>query len=160
MASISWAVTRMRSSDFCTLPSKTYFTPKSSLTCWTFMDFPLYVNVEFRAMTNISGIMDNAVMMFSLIPSARYSWSGSLLILTKGSTAMEGFSGSGKAISSSEAISKAGTGCCFVKCRFANIPATTRSIPRTIKTAHCPRCVRYFPSPIVLPLDFGSSKIR
>jgi hypothetical protein len=48
-------------------------------------------------MTNISGILQRAVMMLSQIPSAIYSCPGSPLMFTKGSTAIEGLSGSGYA---------------------------------------------------------------
>src|SRR4030043_1311065 len=44
-------------------------------------------------------------MISSVIPSLKYSSLGSPLIFTKGSTAMEGLSGSGKAILSFEATS-------------------------------------------------------
>jgi hypothetical protein len=56
---------------------------------------PLYVKVELREITITSGILEISVMMSSVMPSEKYSCSGSLDILSKGSTAMEGFSGSG-----------------------------------------------------------------
>ena len=48
-------------------------------------------------MTNRLEILDRSVMMSSVIPSLKYSCSGSLLILVKGKTAIEGLSGAGKA---------------------------------------------------------------
>src|SRR3954465_3622643 len=52
---------------------------------------------ELRAMTKNQRSFDSAVMMSSLIPSEKYSCSGSSLMLLNGSTAMAGRSGSGGA---------------------------------------------------------------
>jgi hypothetical protein len=49
------------------------------------------------AMTKNQRSLESAVMMSSLMPSEKYSCSGSPLILTKGRTAMAGRSDSGKA---------------------------------------------------------------
>ena len=49
---MSCAVTRTRSPALCTLPSSTYCTPSSSLTCLVFTPLPLYLKVDSRAMTN------------------------------------------------------------------------------------------------------------
>ena len=46
-------------------------------------------------MTKNQRSLDSAVMMSSLMPSEKYSCSGSPLMLVKGSTAMAGRSGSG-----------------------------------------------------------------
>src|SRR6516165_9474694 len=54
--------------------------------------FPLYANVELRAMTNRDLKRDSAVVISSTIPSAKYSCSGSSLMLSNGSTAIEGLS--------------------------------------------------------------------
>src|SRR6266403_1711671 len=56
---------------------------------------PLYVNDEFRAITNKDFNRDKEVMMSSAIPSAKYSCSGSPLMFVNGSTAIEGLSGRG-----------------------------------------------------------------
>jgi hypothetical protein len=50
------------------------------------------VKLELRAITNSDLKCDNAVMMSSTIPSAKYSCSGSPLMLENGSTAIEGLS--------------------------------------------------------------------
>ena len=55
------------------------------------------MNEELRAITKNQRSLDRAVMMSSLMPSEKYSCSGSPLMLTKGSTAMAGRSGSGNA---------------------------------------------------------------
>src|SRR6516162_7283990 len=55
----------------------------------------LVSKVELRAMTNSQRMRDSAVMISSTMPSAKYSCSGSPLILAKGSTAIDGLSGSG-----------------------------------------------------------------
>ncbi len=54
-------------------------------------------------MTKRPGSRDSVVMMFSVSPSLKYSCSGSPLMLSKGSTAMDGLSGSGKAMRSTDA---------------------------------------------------------
>jgi hypothetical protein len=46
-------------------------------------------------MTKSQRMRESAVMISSTMPSAKYSCSGSPLILAKGSTAMDGLSGSG-----------------------------------------------------------------
>src|SRR5262249_38476107 len=61
------------------------------------MTWPLYVKLELRAMTKSQRMRLSAVMISSTIPSAKYSCSGSPLILAKGNTAMDGLSGSGSA---------------------------------------------------------------
>ena len=66
------------------------------------------IMVDVRAITIISGILERAMIIFSVIPSAMFSCSGSPLILTKGRTAMEGLSGSWNAIFSTEAGSIGG----------------------------------------------------
>src|SRR4029077_19306422 len=62
---------------------------------WTAL--PLNVNEELRAITKNQRNFDKAAMMSSLIPSEKYSCSGSPLRFTKGSTAMAGRSGIGRA---------------------------------------------------------------
>ena len=52
---------------------------------------------ELRAITKNQRSFDSAVMMSSLIPSEKYSCSGSPLMLSKASTAMAGRSGIGDA---------------------------------------------------------------
>src|SRR6516225_8555774 len=61
------------------------------------MIWPLYLNVELRAMTKSHRIRESAVMISSTMPSAKYSCSGSPLMLANGSTAIDGLSGSGRA---------------------------------------------------------------
>ena len=53
-------------------------------------------NEELRAITNIFGIFERAVIISSVIPSLKYSCSGSPLRLSKARTAIEGLSGSGR----------------------------------------------------------------
>ena len=48
------------------------------------------MNEELRAITKNQRSFDSAVMMSSLMPSEKYSCSGSSLMLTKGSTAIDG----------------------------------------------------------------------
>ena len=88
---------RTRSALLRTLPSSTYRTPSSSPICFMCTALPLYVNEELRAITKNHRSLDSAVMMSSLIPSEKYSCSRSPLMLLKGSTAIAGRSGNGKA---------------------------------------------------------------
>jgi hypothetical protein len=55
--------------------------------------FLLYLNDELRAITNNRLKRDNAVMMSSTMPSAKYSRSGSWLIVLERDPAIEGLSG-------------------------------------------------------------------
>src|SRR5215472_13993459 len=52
---------------------------------------------EVRAMTNRPGNLERPVVRSSVMPSLKYSCSGSLLRLANGSTAMEGLSGKASA---------------------------------------------------------------
>ena len=54
-------------------------------------------------MTKNQRSLDSAVMMSSLMPSEKYSCSGSPLMLVNGSTAMAGRSGSGNAVGAASA---------------------------------------------------------
>src|SRR6516164_4912292 len=47
------------------------------------------MNAVLRAITNMSVIRDRSVVRSSVIPSAKYCWSGSLLRLAKGSTVID-----------------------------------------------------------------------
>src|SRR6516164_9606823 len=78
-----------------TEPSSTQRTPNSRPTRFTSTAWPLYVKLELRAITKSQRTRDSAVMISSTMPSTKYSCSGSPLILAKGSTAIEGLSGSG-----------------------------------------------------------------
>ena len=51
------------------------------------------MKLELRAITNSQRMRDRAVMISSTMPSAKYSCSGSPLMLSKGRTAIEGFVG-------------------------------------------------------------------
>src|SRR5712671_4098250 len=77
-----------------TLPSSRYRTPSSRPICLTSAAWPLYANVEFRAITKNHRRRDNAEMMSSVIASLKYSCAGSPDMFVKGITAIEGLSGS------------------------------------------------------------------
>ena len=66
------------------------------------------MNEELRAITKNQRNLDSAVMMSSLIPSAKYSCSGSPLMFWNGSTAMEGLSGSARGCAVSVGVFVAG----------------------------------------------------
>src|SRR5437764_6437500 len=74
------------------------------------------MNDELRAMTKNQCSFDRAVMMSSVMPSAKYSCSASPLIFTNGSTARDG---------RSEAL------CSILPAAIANLPGTTRSANST-----------------------------
>src|SRR6516165_5327979 len=81
---------RTRPPALRTEPSSTYRTPSSRPTRFTSTAWPLYVKLELRAMTKSQRTRDSAVMISSTMPSAKYSCSGSPLILAKDSTAIAG----------------------------------------------------------------------
>ena len=54
------------------------------------------MKLDWRAITNSQRTRDRAIRMSSTMPSAKYSCSGSPLMLANGSTAIEGRSGSGR----------------------------------------------------------------
>src|SRR6516225_1276544 len=87
---------RTRFPPLRTEPSRTYRTPNSRPTCFTSTAWPLYVKLELRAMTKSQRIRESAVIISSTMPSAKYSCSGSPLMLAKGNTAIDGLSGRGK----------------------------------------------------------------
>jgi hypothetical protein len=68
--------------------------PSSRPSCFTSTSRPLYVKLELRAITTRALNRESAVMMSSAMPSAKYSCSGSPPMFWKGSSAMEGLSGS------------------------------------------------------------------
>ncbi len=80
---------------FRTLPSTTYWAPSFRPTSVTSGDCPLNAKDELRAMTETSRKWASAVMMSSVMPSEKYSCSGSPDMFTNGSTAIEGLSESG-----------------------------------------------------------------
>jgi hypothetical protein len=55
------------------------------------------VKLELRAMTKSQRIRLSAVIISSTMPSAKYSCSGSPLILANGNTAIDGLSGNARA---------------------------------------------------------------
>src|ERR1700730_1085454 len=48
-----------------------------------------YVNAVWREITSMCAIRDRSVVRSSVMPSAKYCWSGSLLRLVKGSTTID-----------------------------------------------------------------------
>ena len=60
-------------------------------------------------MTNKPDSLDKSVIKSSVMPSTKYSCAGSSDMLVKGSTAMDGLSGKGKAIFSTDAGSVSGS---------------------------------------------------
>src|SRR5688572_7771156 len=77
------------SDDFRTLPSRTYATGSFRAMSAIFVSLPLYANDEVRAITFRSGSFTSKFSTSSLKPSEKYSCSGSELIFTKGSTAID-----------------------------------------------------------------------
>jgi len=85
-------VIRTRLPDLRTLPSTTYRTPSSRATFFTSTACPLNLNEVLRDMTNNSRKRERSVRMSSVRPSAKNSCSAAPLMLTNGSTMIDGFS--------------------------------------------------------------------
>ena len=64
-------------------------TLSSWATCASFTSLPLYENAEEREITRSFGIFASRFSSSSEIPSEKYSWSLSELMLTNGSTAID-----------------------------------------------------------------------
>ena len=90
-AEMSCAVTRMRSPERRTLPSRTFVTPSACAMRRTSSFLPLNANADVRAMTFSPGICASALMISSARPSLKYSFSLSPLRLANGSTAIDGW---------------------------------------------------------------------
>ena len=76
-----------RSPTRCTPPSTTAATPSSCAISPRLLSAFLYRMLDVREVTLRSAIFARCVMMASVIPSEKYSFSGSALILMNGSTA-------------------------------------------------------------------------
>jgi hypothetical protein len=85
---MSWAVMRTRFPTLRTLPSSTEVTPSFSPICRTSTSLPLKAKEEVREATWMPGTLARALMISSVIPSLKYSFSGSALMLARGRTAI------------------------------------------------------------------------
>jgi len=85
---MSCAVIRTRFPTLRTLPSSTELTPSFSPISRMSTSFPLKVKEEVREATWMPGTLASALMISSVMPSLKYSFSGSALRLASGSTAM------------------------------------------------------------------------
>jgi hypothetical protein len=90
MISRAIGVDRERRPTLRTLLSSTYSTPNSRVTSCSFTALPLHTKAELREMTNRSRKRESAVIMSSVRSSAKNSCSGSPLMLTNASTAIDG----------------------------------------------------------------------
>src|SRR5213592_4444024 len=88
-AAASCAVMRRRSPDCRTVPSSTAETPSSAPMARMSCGFPLRANADVREAMRRPSTLVSALISSSLMPSLRYSLSGSALAFTNGSTAME-----------------------------------------------------------------------
>ena len=91
-ASTSCAVMRTRFPARRTLPSTTYPAPSVRPTSRTSTLCPRNENEEFRAITMSSLKRDNSVITSSVMPSLKYTCSGSPLMFSNGKTAIVGLS--------------------------------------------------------------------
>jgi hypothetical protein len=91
-ARMSWAVTRSLLPDLRTLPSSTLATSSVFAMVATSTSFPLNEKDDVRAMTRSWGICASRLSSSSERPSEKYSCSLSELMLTSGSTAIDGVS--------------------------------------------------------------------
>src|SRR5262245_10191151 len=71
------------------LPSRIASTPRVAATSRALTDKPLYLITELREMTRRARILARWVMMSSVIPSLKYSFSGFGLPLMNGKTAID-----------------------------------------------------------------------
>src|SRR5512143_1914770 len=112
-------------------------------------------------MTNRDGIFDREVMICSVNPSVKYSCFGSPVMFSNGSTAIDGLSGSGKAVFSVKKAKIPGEepagSIYFLIARFAN---TGRSATVTVNATFCHFLSLYQTLPIAFPNASGSGRIR
>src|SRR5262245_49306070 len=90
---MSCAVMRTRLPALATLPSRTAPTLSCEPIVRTSSFLPLKANDEVRAATRRPDTLDSAVIKSSEMPSLKYSFSLSELMLTKGNTATDFFCG-------------------------------------------------------------------
>jgi len=86
---MSWAAIRTRLPARRTLPSSTDATPRSSAISRTLFVVSLYRMTDVRLITLSPSTGASTVRISSVIPSLKYSFSGSALRLAKGRTAIE-----------------------------------------------------------------------
>ena len=86
---VSWAEIRRRSPARRTVPSSTQAAPSRAPMARTSCGFPLSANTDVRDATRSPSTPARAAISSSVMPSLRYSFSGSGLALTNGSTAMQ-----------------------------------------------------------------------
>ena len=143
------------------------------------------MNEEFRAITNSESNRASSVMMSSVIPSVKYSCSGSPLMFVNASTAIEGLSGSERSIPRAKAgafVDGSGWACpmllvtklkvrtgslmFLIRCspRSSNLPptlpftATQTDSDRTMppgSASPCNRAAMFTPSPYTAPSSFS-----
>ena len=93
------------------------------------------MNVELRAITNSCRKRDRAVMISSTIPSAKYSCSGSPLIFSNGSTAIDGLSGRGNGIR--VVAVRAGTSFVAFSAATLTTPTNRKPLRGTVRINRC-----------------------
>src|SRR5256885_3956685 len=86
---MSCAVTRRAFPSRRTLPSSRVFPFRRSPICRASRPFPLSANTDVREATRSPSTLASALTSSSVIPSEKYSFSLSLLMLTNGTTATE-----------------------------------------------------------------------
>ena len=88
-----------------TLPSRTVWTSRRSPISRTSIELPLNWNADVRDTTARPFTRESALISSSAMPSQKYSWSGSLVRLAKGSTAIAGHRVTGGVVSAMPVIS-------------------------------------------------------
>src|SRR5207245_479443 len=86
---VSWAEIRRRSPARRTVPSSTQAAPSRAPMARTSCGFPLSANTDVRDATRSPSTPARAAISSSVMPSLRYSFSGSGLALANGRTAMQ-----------------------------------------------------------------------
>ena len=160
-ASISWATIRTRSPTRRTLPSSRVAAESRAPISRRLWSRFLNIITEVREMTLSDRIFESCAMTSSVIPSAKYSFSGSPLRLRNGSTATEragARTASGRASaaanSATEAYRSAGTWASAVR-MACSTPSGTLS--RTVRSrGTVPTTFRAWMAWAVAPVNGGS----
>ena len=123
---MSWAVTRSVVSARRTLPSRTALTCSLSAIARMSCVAPLNANDEVRDATRSERTALNALMISSVIPSLKYSFSGSALMFRNGSTAIE-FAAAGGGRTSGRAGDVTVSGPCLASAATKSAAVANRS---------------------------------
>ena len=141
-AAASWAVMRSRSPDFRTVPSSTAETPSSAPMARISCGFPFRAKADVREAMRKPSTFVRALISSSLMPSLRYSFSGSALAFTNGSTAMERVLATSDGTAPSRVSSRAAVNSATLGNRSAGAFARARASACSTAAGASGRCAR------------------